>query len=121
MEIQTQTESDVLVAAPHVETLMAGNVEEFRQAMLPLLAHTKKAAIDLSHVQFMDSSGVGAILSCLRLLDSQGGKLALFGMNKAVKGVFQITRMHRIVDGYDTRDEALRAFSPSTNSPPAGA
>lgn len=110
MEIQTQTTGDVLVATPQTQTLMAGNVEEFRQSVLPLLEQPKKVAIDLHQVQFMDSSGVGAILSCLRLLDSHGGKLALFGMNKAVKGVFQITRMHRIIDGFDTRDEALHAF-----------
>lgn len=116
MEIQTQTSGDVLVAAPQTQTLMAGNVEEFRQSVLPLLAEPRKVAMDLSAVQFMDSSGVGAILSCLRLLDSHGGRLALFGMNKAVKGVFQITRMHRIVDGYDTREEVLHAFAA-----PAGA
>lgn len=116
MEIQTQTSGDVLVATPQTATLMAGNVEEFRQSVLPLLAQPKKVAIDLNHIQFMDSSGVGAILSCLRLLDSHGGKLALFGMNKAVKGVFQITRMHRIIDGFDTREEAMVAFGA-----PAGA
>lgn len=116
MEIQTLTLGEVLVAAPQTSTLMAGNVEEFRQSVLPLLEQPQKVALDLTQVQFMDSSGVGAILSCLRLLDSHGGRLALFGMNKAVKGVFQITRMHRIVDGFDTRDEALRAFAA-----PAGA
>ncbi len=116
MEIQTQIAGDVLVATPRIETLMAGNVEEFRQNLLPQLEQAKKVAINLTQVQFMDSSGVGAILSCLRLLDAHGGKLALFGMNKAVKGVFQITRMHRIIDGFDTREEALHAFAA-----PAGA
>ncbi len=110
MEIHTQTLDGVFVAAPQTEMLLASNVQEFRQSVLPLLEDHKKAALDMARVQFMDSSGVGAILSCLRQIEGHGGKLKIYGMSKAVKSVFQITRMNRILDGYDTQGEALSAF-----------
>jgi anti-sigma B factor antagonist len=61
-------------------------------------------------MEFMDSAGLGALLSCLRRLNGAGGDLKLFAMSKAVRSVVQITRMHRIFDIFDTKEEALQAF-----------
>ena len=64
----------------------------------------------LSHLRFVDSSGLGAMLSCLRQLNATGGDLKLCGMSKAVRSVFELVRMHRIFDIYDTREQAVSAF-----------
>jgi anti-sigma B factor antagonist len=66
--------------------------------------------VDLSHLRFVDSSGLGAMLSCLRQLNATGGDLKLCGMSKAVRAVFELVRMHRIFDIYDTRELAVSAF-----------
>ena len=65
---------------------------------------------DLSKLRFVDSSGLGAFLSCLRKLNAKGGDLKLCGMSKQVRAVFELVRMHRIFDIYGTREEAVRAF-----------
>ena len=110
MEITTEKVGDVTVATPQGEYLIASNVEDFRHDAVPVLDSGPKVLLDMSHLQFVDSSGIGAILSCLRKLSASGGELKLFGLSKPVQGVFQVTRMHRIFDIFDTRDEALRAF-----------
>jgi anti-sigma B factor antagonist len=66
--------------------------------------------IDLSRLRFVDSSGLGAFISCLRKLNAKGGDLKLCGMSKQVRAVFELVRMHRIFDIFGTREEALRAF-----------
>ena len=50
------------------------------------------------------------MLSCLRQLNAAGGDLKLCGMSKAVRAVFELVRMHRIFDIYDTREQAVSAF-----------
>jgi anti-sigma B factor antagonist len=66
--------------------------------------------LDLSQVRFVDSSGLGSILSCLRQMNAKGGELNLCGITKQVRALFDLVRMHRIFDIYDTRDEAVRAL-----------
>ena len=66
--------------------------------------------IDLSSVRFVDSSGLGAMLSCLRQMTAKGGDLKLSGMSKQVRATFELVRMHRIFDIFDTSEAAILAF-----------
>lgn len=109
MEITTEQVGGVTVATPQGEYLIASNVEDFRRDVSSIVESRAKVVFDMSHLQFIDSSGIGAILSCLRRLSAAGGDLKLYGLTKPVKAVFQITRMHRIFDSFDTREEALAA------------
>jgi anti-sigma B factor antagonist len=78
--------------------------------MAPILEANTKMVVDLSRMRFIDSPGMGAMLSCLRQMSSKGGDLKLCGMSKQVRGAFELVRMHRIFDIFGTRDEAVRAF-----------
>jgi anti-sigma B factor antagonist len=59
---------------------------------------------------FVDSSGLGALLSCLRTMNNKSGQLRLFGMAKPVQALFELVRMHRIFSIHNNRDEALAAL-----------
>ena len=65
---------------------------------------------DLAELRFVDSSGLGAILSSLRQLNANGGDLKLCGMSKPVRALFELVRMHKIFEIHETRDDAIRAF-----------
>lgn len=112
MEITVEKAGDVTIATPQGEHLIASNVEEFRRDVGAILDDNSRVAFDMSHLQFVDSSGIGALLSCLRKLSASGGDMKVFALSKPVQGVFQITRMHRIFDILATREEALAAFEP---------
>jgi anti-sigma B factor antagonist len=111
VETNVDTVNDVTVLTIHGEALDASNAKEFKQAATPLVEGSKKLVFDLSRLQFVDSSGLGAILSCLRQLNACGGDLKLCGMTKPVRALFELVRMHRIFDILNTREEAIRAFS----------
>ncbi|MBM3494616.1 MAG: STAS domain-containing protein [Armatimonadetes bacterium] len=91
--------------------LDANNANTFKRAMEPVLADAREAVLDMSSVRFMDSSGLGALLSCLRRLTAAGGALKLCALQKPVRSVMEMVRMHRVFDIYDTRNEALAARS----------
>jgi anti-sigma B factor antagonist len=52
------------------ETLDAGNSKEFKREMEPLLKENARLVFDMSQMRFIDSSGCGALLSCLRKLNA---------------------------------------------------
>ena len=110
MEIAVDKMGDVAVAELLVEELDASNTGEFKRDIAPLLEANTNLVFDLSRLRFMDSSGLGAFISCLRKLNAKGGDLKLCGMSKQVRAVFELVRMHRIFDIFATREEAARAF-----------
>jgi anti-sigma B factor antagonist len=110
MDLAVEKMGDVAVVEVPVEELDASNTGELRHDIAPVLEANTKMVIDLSRLRFVDSSGLGAILSCLRQLTAKGGDLKLCGMQDQVRAVFELVRMHRIFDIYRTREEAVRAF-----------
>src|ERR1700690_2879272 len=96
--------------------LDASNSADFKRDVAPLLESTTKLVFDLSRLRFVDSSGLGAFISCLRKLNAKGGDLKLCGMSKQVRGVFELVRMHRVFDILGTKEDAIRAFERSPTS-----
>jgi anti-sigma B factor antagonist len=107
---------DVAAVGVPVEELDASNASELKRDIATVLQANTKVVLDLSRVRFMDSSGLGAMLSCLRQLNARKGDLKLCGMSTQVRGAFDLVRLHRIFEIYPNRAEAVLAFQ----SKPAG-
>ena len=110
MELVIDKLGDVEAVAVPVDELDASNASELKRDIAPLLQANTKVVLDLSRVRFMDSSGLGAMLSCLRQLTAKKGDLKLCGMSKQVRAAFELVRLHRIFDIYGSRAEAVLAF-----------
>jgi anti-sigma B factor antagonist len=110
MLLQVENIEDVAVVVLLADRLDAGSTTEFKREVRPVVSANSKVAFDMSHLNFVDSSGLGAILSCLRQLNASGGDLKLFGVTKPVRGLLELVRLHRIFDICDARDETLAAF-----------
>ncbi|MBW1866260.1 MAG: STAS domain-containing protein [Deltaproteobacteria bacterium] len=111
MEFKIEKSDDVVIVGLMIEALDAGNAKEFKSDISPLLIENKKVLFDMSKVKFVDSSGCGTLLSCLRRLNSEEGDLKLMGVQKAVQTLFELVRMHRIIEIFDNREEALDSFT----------
>ncbi|MCX7001811.1 MAG: STAS domain-containing protein [bacterium] len=109
--VTQETIGDVIVLQYAGDTLDVSNVKEFKEQMQTVMVAAGKLALDLHQVTFVDSSGLGALLSCLRTLNTQGGDLKLFGLTKQVRALFELVRMQRVFDVFTTREEALRAYA----------
>lgn len=110
MELRAEQIDAVRVVSIVAPALDANNVKEFKSAISGHLQGTKQLLLDLSELEFVDSSGLGAFLSCLRQLQAAGGDLKIFGVSKPVRTLFELVRMHRLLDIFNTRDEALRSY-----------
>ena len=112
MDITVGEVDGVAVIVLPEKDLDAANTADFKSSVAPVLKAHAKVVFDLSQLRFIDSSGLGAFLSCLRQLSSKGGELKLCGMSTQVYETFELVRMHRIFDIYATKNEAVAAFQP---------
>jgi anti-sigma B factor antagonist len=101
---------DVSVIELQAGTLDANNANDFKSAISPILKEKTKVVLDLNKVDFLDSSGCGSILSCLRQLNSAGGDLKICETRKPVLTLFELIRLHRIIEIFNTREEAVKSF-----------
>jgi anti-sigma B factor antagonist len=110
MQLDLERSGDVAVVTLRAEHLDASAADEFKRDMQPILDANSQVVFDMTPLQFVDSAGLGAILSCLRRLTAANGDLKLCGLSKPVRAVFEISRMHRIFDIFPTRADAIQAF-----------
>ncbi len=83
-------------------------VPTFRAKVEDLLKDgARKMVVDLQGVSFMDSAGVGALVSALTSLRKRGGKLALANLSPEVQRVLEITRLLKLFDVYEDVEKAL--------------
>jgi anti-sigma B factor antagonist len=68
--------------------------------------------VDLSRVEYIDSSGLATLVECLQHMAVYGGKLALVGARRAALDVFAISRLDRVFTFYASEEQALAAALP---------
>ncbi len=110
MEFSTEKIGDIMHIMIMTDTMDAGNTKEFKTAIAPIIEENTKVVLAMGEVKFVDSSGCGALLSCLRKLGSSGGDLKVYGLQKPVRTLFELVRMHRIMEIFDTKEEAVTSF-----------
>ncbi len=71
----------------------------------------KKILLNLGEVSYIDSSGIGELVSGFTTVTNQGGQLKLLGLNKRVKDLLQITKLYTVFEVHDDEAGAIRSFS----------
>lgn len=107
MNLTMEDRGSVLVAKPNLERLDVKSVGDWRKTMQPIIDRGGQVVLDLSAIQFVDSMGLGALLSVMRGLSQNKGQLRLATLTPQVDAMFRLVRMHRIFDVYESADKAL--------------
>lgn len=109
MDIEVVEHDGYRICRPQGE-LDASTVGEFRE-QLSTLATTDSLVIDLCHVPFMDSAGLGALIGGIRRLRDAGGSVGVVCDRPAVLRLLHTTGFDRIVSVSSTVDEAVGSLS----------
>lgn len=92
-------------------TLGEGSVQ-LRDAVRDLLAKgQKKILLNLADVNYIDSSGIGELVSAFTTVKNQGGELKLLNLTKKVHDLLQITKLYTVFDVQDDETSAVGSFS----------
>jgi len=107
MQIDRNKRGTVVVVAPH-GSLDIDTRKVFVDMLFGLLDTGETAIlVDLSHVDFMTSTGLSAMLYAAKRVEDIAGKFAVCSINKDIHTVFQISGFDSILDIYPNVDEAL--------------
>lgn len=112
MQISHEKHGEVLVITPKMESLDAKDAARFKEKVIELINESSSHAVvcDLGHLQFVDSSGLGSLLSVLRELNGRGGDLKLACMSKTIRTMFELVKMHKIFEIYHSTEDAVGSF-----------
>jgi len=86
-----------MVAAPKLREVIDGVVG----------AGAKRIVVNLADTSFMDSSGLGALIGCLKLARQSGGDLRIAAVQPQVNMVLELTSMHRVLTPHASAAEAF--------------
>ncbi len=111
MHIEEQKVGNVLVVTPRQNRIDASVSTEFKGRMVDLINQGNKLIIlNLSDVDFVDSSGLGVMVSSLKTIDGDGD-LVICCIRDTVMGLFKLTRMDRVFRIFSDQSEAMRSLS----------
>jgi anti-sigma B factor antagonist len=71
----------------------------------------KNILLNLGEVSYIDSSGIGELVSGFTTVTNSGGQLKLLGLNKRVKDLLQITKLYTVFDVHEDEAGAVRSFT----------
>ena len=75
-----------------------------------IAAGTQSLVMDFQGVQWINSTGIGIIISCLTTLRNRGGDVRFANLHGATQRYFEITKLEKVVKVFDTIDEAVESF-----------
>ena len=91
--------------------LDAASAKELRRRVDALVKENcVKLIVHMGGVDFIDSSGLGSLVSSLRVVNERKGDMKVVALQKQVRSIFELTRLHRIFGIYEDVDAAMKSF-----------
>ena len=111
MQIHKQQVGAVLVITPQEDRLDASVAGNFKGFMVDVINQGKhKLVLNLERVDFVDSSGLTAIVSTLKSLGLAGGEMVVCGIKNNVAALFKLTRLDKIFKVFDDINQACQTL-----------
>lgn len=90
------------------------NADHFKTLSRDLVSSgTRRVVLDFARTEVLDSTGLGAIFSLYRRLNTLGGEMVLAGSTPQVEAMLTLTRTDRVFERHDTVEDACRALNDS--------
>ena len=112
VKLTTRQVGDVTVIDVAGRITLGEGSSALREAMRDLVTKgQKKILLNLGEVSYIDSSGIGELVSGFTTVTNSGGNLKLLNLNKRVKDLLQITKLYTVFDVHEDEAGAIRSFA----------
>ena len=112
VKLSNRQVGDVTVVDASGRITLGEGASTFRDTIRDLAAKgNKKLLVNLSEVSYIDSSGIGEMVSSFTTITNHGGQLKLLGLSKRVKDLLQITKLYTVFEVFDDEASAVRSFA----------
>ena len=111
-KLSTLNNLDIAILEPRGSIIGGDETDELKSKAKDLLEQgNKKLIIDLGGVTYVNSSGIGALVSIHSMYQKSEAKVKLCNMSKGIENVFVITKLTSVFDVEEEREEAIKKFS----------
>jgi anti-sigma B factor antagonist len=111
MKVKDQLEGDVVVIQFSGKIMASDELTSFHGRVHYYLDLNKRRfVIDMEHVEWMNSTGLGALIAAYTSITKAGGRFALVNITN-IQNLLNITQLVRVFDTYDSRSEAFKAVA----------
>jgi anti-sigma B factor antagonist len=111
VKVERHDEGDVVVLSISGRLTGGPDADDFRGVVAQLVqAKAPKILFDLSGVPWMNSAGVGVLVSSLASLRNAGGRVKFLNLNERVVAIIKVTRLLPVFESYLSREDALLSF-----------
>ena len=112
VKLNTRQVGDVTVMDVAGRITLGEGSSAMRDALRDLVSkNQKKILLNLGEVSYIDSSGIGELVSGFTTVTNNGGQLRLLNLTKRVKDLLQITKLYTVFDVHEDEAAAIRAFA----------
>ena len=111
MKIKRSEEGDVVVLEVSGKVMGGPDSETFKAQIAGLIEEgVEKLLIDLSEVPWMNSSGVGILISAYTSMKNAGAQVKFLNINERVKSILMVTKLLTVFESFYNREDALASF-----------
>jgi anti-sigma B factor antagonist len=111
LKIKRHDDDDVVILEVSGKVMGGPDSEKFKSVILGLIDEgAKKLLIDLSSVPWMNSSGVGILISGYTSMKNAGAQVKFLNINERVKSILMVTKLLTVFESYYNRGDALASF-----------
>ena len=112
VKLTSRQVGDVTVVDAAGRITLGEGASAFREKVRELVNNnSKKILLNLGDVSYIDSSGIGELVSGFTTVTNSGGQLKLVGLSKRVKDLLQITKLYTVFEAFDDEAQAVRSFA----------
>ena len=112
MELINKEVQGIFVAEPQENRLDAASAKQFKEQMIEAVQNgNDRIVLNMGKLEFIDSTGMSAIVSVLKQLGLKGGEIVICELTPAVKNLFQLTKLDRVFKICLSEEDSIRAFS----------
>jgi anti-sigma B factor antagonist len=111
VKLTTRQVGDVTVIDVAGRITLGEGASTLRDALRELVKKDqKKILLNMKDVTYIDSSGIGELVSAYTSITNQGGHLKLLGLTHRVRDLLQITKLYTVFDVHEDEAHAVRSF-----------
>jgi anti-sigma B factor antagonist len=111
MKLSDQERDGIVILEPKGKILGGPDATVLKERLQSLIDGGKtRVVIDLADVDYMNSTGLGILISTLTTLRKANGELKLANVTEKIQSLLTITKLVTVFDDYETVDEAVAAF-----------
>jgi len=112
VKLTTRQVGDVTVVDVAGRITLGEGSSAMRDAVRDMVSkNQKKILLNLGDVSYIDSSGIGELVSGFTTVTNGGGNLKLLNLNKRVKDLLQITKLYTVFEVHEDEAAAIRSFA----------